>query len=104
MTYIELFEAELVRKLQSDEDATSIVRWVLEKVLESYRNGITAGQKGTQAIGRGRAPSGGDARSSFGWFSRKAWKSTGTGLPQAQRASRSSARGRAAGAASPPRP
>ena len=55
MTYIELFEAELVRKLQSDEDATSIVRWVSEKVLESYRNGITAGQKGTQVIRKGKS-------------------------------------------------
>jgi hypothetical protein len=28
------------------ETGEAIVRWVSEKVLESYRNGITAGQKG----------------------------------------------------------
>ena len=46
MSYIEQFEQELIRKLQGPEDAASIVRWVWEKVLESYRNGITAGGKG----------------------------------------------------------
>ena len=55
MTYIEQFEAELIAKLASDEDAASIVRWVSEKVLESYRNGITAGQKGTQVIRKGKS-------------------------------------------------
>jgi hypothetical protein len=47
MSYIEEFEQELVKKLQSNEAPASIVRWVSEKVLESYRNGIKAGQKGT---------------------------------------------------------
>jgi len=47
MSYIETFDAELAAKLESGtEDTASIVRWVSEKVLESYRNGITAGQKG----------------------------------------------------------
>lgn len=55
MSYIEQFEAELVAKLQSAEDTASIVRWVSEKVLESYRNGITAGQKGTQVIRKGKS-------------------------------------------------
>ena len=55
MTYIETFEAELVAKLESAEDTASIVRWVSEKVLESYRNGITAGQKGTQVIRKGQS-------------------------------------------------
>ena len=55
MTYIEQFEAELVAKLQGDEDTASIVRWVSEKVLESYRNGITAGHKGTQVIRKGKS-------------------------------------------------
>ena len=42
MSYIEQFEAELVKKLQSAEDPAAIVRWVSEKVLESYRNGSLA--------------------------------------------------------------
>jgi hypothetical protein len=47
MSYIETFDAELAEKLDGGTDDTaSIVRWVSEKVLESYRNGITAGQKG----------------------------------------------------------
>jgi uncharacterized membrane-anchored protein len=46
MSYIEQFEQELVAKLNGKEDTASIVRWVSEKVLESYKNGITAGQKG----------------------------------------------------------
>lgn len=54
MTYIESFEAELARKLDTGtEDTGTIVRWVSEKVLESYRNGITAGQKGVQVIRKG---------------------------------------------------
>lgn len=56
MTYIEKFEAELLRKLESStEDSAAIVRWVSEKILESYRNGITAGQKGVQVIRKGQS-------------------------------------------------
>jgi len=56
MSYIEQFEAELARRLESgDEDSRSIVRWVSEKILESYRNGITAGQKGTQVKRQGQS-------------------------------------------------
>lgn len=46
MSYIEQFEKELAKKLVSNETGEEIVRWVSEKVLESYRNGIKAGQKG----------------------------------------------------------
>lgn len=46
MSYIDEFEAELVKKLNGNEDDASIVRWVSERVLESYRNGIKAGQNG----------------------------------------------------------
>src|SRR2546421_5069079 len=35
--------------------STDIVRRVSEKVLESYRNGITAGQKGVQVIRKGQS-------------------------------------------------
>ena len=56
MTYIQQFEAELLKKLNSgNEDDAAIVRWVSEKVLESYRNGITAGQKGVQVIRKGQS-------------------------------------------------
>ena len=55
MTYIEQFEAELLQKLNGAEDTATIVRWVSEKVLESYRNGITAGQKGATVIRQGKS-------------------------------------------------
>ena len=45
-SYIEQFEQELIAKLNGNEDNAAVVRWVAEKVLESHRNGITAGQKG----------------------------------------------------------
>lgn len=46
MTYIQEFETELFKKLESNEETAAIVRWISEKVLESYRNGIRAGQNG----------------------------------------------------------
>jgi hypothetical protein len=47
MTFIEQFEAEIARRIESATDSTAdIVRWASETVLESYRNGIIAGQKG----------------------------------------------------------
>ena len=55
MSYIQEFEKELVKKLEGPEDTASIVRWVSEKVLESYRNGITAGQEGKQVIRKGKS-------------------------------------------------
>jgi len=55
MTYIAQFEAELSQKLDGAEDTATIVRWISEKVLESYRNGITAGQNGTQVIRKGKS-------------------------------------------------
>ncbi len=55
MTYIKQFEQELIEKLQSSEDPAAVVRWVSEKVLESYRNGITAGQNGAQVIRKGQS-------------------------------------------------
>ncbi len=54
-SYIEQFESELAGKLNAGEDTVSIVRWVSEKVLESYRNGITAGQKGATVIRKGKS-------------------------------------------------
>ena len=48
MSYIKDFETELLSKLNRREDAASIVRWVAERVLESYKNGIAAGKKRAQ--------------------------------------------------------
>lgn len=55
MTYIQDFEAELQKKLEVSADSATIVRWVSQKVLESYRNGITAGQKGAKVIRQGES-------------------------------------------------
>ncbi len=56
MSYIQEFEQELVQKLESgSEDTANIVRWVSEKVLESYRNGIAAGQKGAEVKRQGKS-------------------------------------------------
>lgn len=46
MSYIDEFEKELIAKLNGNENTASVVRFVSEKVLESYRNGIKAGQNG----------------------------------------------------------
>ena len=54
-SYIEQFEQELISKLNGNEDEASVVRWVSEKVLESYRNGITAGQKGATVKRQGQS-------------------------------------------------
>jgi len=62
MSYIEQFEQELLGKLNGNEDTAAVVRWVSEKILESYRNGITAGQKGATVIRKGESR----RRGSFG--------------------------------------
>jgi hypothetical protein len=62
MSYISDFESELTKKLVSSETSESIVRWVSEKILESYRNGITAGQKGETVKRNGQSR----RRGSFG--------------------------------------
>ena len=55
MSYITDFEAELLKKLNGQEDAESIVRWVSQQVLKSYRNGITAGQNGVTVKRQGES-------------------------------------------------
>lgn len=55
MTYIEQFEQELVKKLQSSEEPAAIVRWAGEQVLASYKNGIAAGKKGATVIRKGES-------------------------------------------------
>ena len=53
MSYIKDFESDLTKKLEGGEDTASIVRWISEKVLQSYKNGITAGEKGATVIRKG---------------------------------------------------
>jgi hypothetical protein len=55
MSYISEFETELERKLKSSETGEEIVRWVSEKILESYKNGLAAGEKGVQVIRKGKS-------------------------------------------------
>jgi hypothetical protein len=55
MTFLQEFEAELVKKLQSTEDPAAIVHWAGGQVLKSYKNGITAGRKGTTVIRKGKS-------------------------------------------------
>lgn len=55
MSYIDQFEAELAKRLDGAEDTATLIRWISEKVLESYRNGVTAGQNGTQVFRKGKS-------------------------------------------------
>jgi hypothetical protein len=56
MTFIQQFEAELTQKLENGTDnPLAIVRWASEKILESYKNGITAGQKGATVKRQGKS-------------------------------------------------
>ena len=55
MSYIEDFETELINLLNGDEDTAEIVRIVSERVLESYRNGIKAGQSGATVKRQGKS-------------------------------------------------
>ena len=55
MSFIQQFEAELLKKLNGTDSEASIVRWISEKVLESYRNGITAGQKDAVVKRKGKS-------------------------------------------------
>lgn len=62
MTFIQQFETELIQKLEGPEEMAAIVRWASQRVLESYRNGITAGQKGARLNRNGEN----DRRDTFG--------------------------------------
>ena len=55
MSFIQEFEQELSKRLIGNETTETIVRWISEKVLESYRNGITAGQKGAVVKRKGKS-------------------------------------------------
>jgi hypothetical protein len=45
MSYIKDFEQQLAEKLNQNEPTESVVRWVSEKILESYKNGLAAKQR-----------------------------------------------------------
>ena len=60
MSYLHDFEAELAKKLAVENDNDALVRWIGEKVLESYRNGIKAGNSGVQVKRDGRSRRSGD--------------------------------------------
>ena len=62
MSYIKEFEAEMRKQYDECSDEDVFFRWVSEKVLESYRNGIKAGQKGATVIRNGESR----RRGSFG--------------------------------------
>ncbi len=55
MTFIEQFERDFAVALQGDASEAELVRWASERVLESYRNGITAGQKGATVKRQGKS-------------------------------------------------
>ena len=61
MSYIEQFEQELAKKLTSNETGEAIVRWVSEKILESYKNGIGAGRKKAAVSRKGESRQNGSA-------------------------------------------
>jgi len=62
MSYINEFEQELIAKLNGKEDTASVVRWIVEHMLQSYKNGISAGQKGAKVMRKGESR----RRGSFG--------------------------------------
>lgn len=49
MSYIEQFEAELLKKLQS-EDPASVVKWASEKIRSSYKNGAALARRGSAKV------------------------------------------------------
>jgi hypothetical protein len=49
MTYIEEFETELRKKLEAAEKTDVIISWCREKILESYRNGVSTVRTRTRA-------------------------------------------------------
>ena len=55
MTYLQEFEAELLKKLEGAEDHAAIVHWAGEQILKSYKNGITAGRNGATVIRKGES-------------------------------------------------
>jgi hypothetical protein len=46
MSYMDDFERDLVGVLENAPDQNTVVNFVKNKLLESYRNGLAAGKKG----------------------------------------------------------
>jgi uncharacterized membrane-anchored protein len=61
MSYITEFEKELSAKLNSAEGQEAITKWIYEKILESYKNGIAAGKKRGQCNPNGKNRASGSA-------------------------------------------
>ena len=55
MSYIKEFENELMKRLNSSQTGEEVIRWVSERILESYKNGIAAGQKGANVKRKGES-------------------------------------------------
>jgi hypothetical protein len=55
MKYLEQIEAEFIAELRASKSDARLARWVSEKVLASYRNGIKAGQNGAQVKRDGKS-------------------------------------------------
>jgi hypothetical protein len=63
MSYITVFGEELTSKLESGtESMAETVSWVGQKMVESYKKGITAGQKGATVKRQGASRSSGFVR------------------------------------------
>jgi hypothetical protein len=58
MGYLQQFDQELLRMLESGVDNVDVVRFASEAVLESFRNGVKAGKNGEHVIrdGKSRRP------------------------------------------------
>ena len=54
--HLQVIDHELTAMIEEGKDTKSIVKWVKERVLESYKNGLQAG-KGEQETSAPRAPS-----------------------------------------------
>lgn len=51
MSYIKGFETELAKQLQSGMDQAALTKWVADKIVESYKNGLAAGRKRKSSSG-----------------------------------------------------
>lgn len=62
MSFIDDFEQEFSRRLETEKVTDNLIHWASEKVLESYRNGLNAAKKGERVIRQGKSR----RRGSFG--------------------------------------
>jgi hypothetical protein len=54
MSYIKEFEAELAKQLQSGMDQATLTKWLSDKILESYKNGVVAGKRAAAILGQAK--------------------------------------------------